>query len=287
MAVIVLGNVALFEASAGGARRVPVTTCAYDPATKVATFNFASVSPTRELAQPHITRDGAEIVFKADYQTPLACTGGTPTVANTDRIDLTRSGNVTVLMILELDHGPLAPGATAEASGRSEIEIESQLPDFELEITPSNDVDRYDFGTASGTPMGNLNASESADDADIVFHGLEDPGAGFAVSVATYGGPNRGDDVYSAGGGPGVGTRFPYNVLLVGGKGKDRLTGGDGNDTLYGGEDPDRMLGGRGRDRLNSLGAQRDLVDCGPDKDRAESSDNDVVHNCETIAHSN
>lgn len=292
IAALALCCVALSEASPGSARREPVTTCAYDPATRVVTFNFATASATRELAQPYITRDGAEIVFEADFETPLSCAGGTPTVTNTDRIDLTRSGNVTVLMTLELNHGPLAPGATAEA-GRPEIEIESYLPDFELEITPSDKAERFNFGAASGTPMANLNAAEGASeaDADIVFHDLEDPGNhGYAIAVATYSGrghSNRGDDTYAAGGGPGVGTRFPYNVLLVGGKGRDRLFGGNGGDTLYGGEDPDLLLGGRGRDRINSLGAQHDVVDCGSDRDRAESSDNDIVRNCETIAHSN
>ena len=282
-------------ATVGGAgateRREPTTTCAYDSATGVVTFSFAADADPNsfDIAQPYIDRDGERIVFKADYQTPLACTGGSPTVHNTDRIDLTSTGRVDVLLTLVLKHGPLAPGATPEPS-KPEIEIDSTVPKIEIEITPSERSEKYTFGQTASGPGANLNAGEKSADADIVLHGVKRPRRhnDFIFTVANYGADtNHGDDVYSAAGGPGFDGPFPYNVLLVGGVGRDRLTGGLGNDTIYGGEGSDILRGGQGGDRINSLGAQRDVVDCGPGRDRAEATDRDRVHHCEVIAHSN
>jgi hypothetical protein len=270
-------------------------TCAYDPATKVVAFDFqgpaADYDPnTFDIAQPYLTRSGDRIVFKSAYNHELTCAGGVPTVHNTDRIDLTSSGDIDVLMTLVLAKGPLAPGATAEGPG-SEIEIDSTIPDIEIEITPSDKPDSYAFGQTPEGPAANLNADEASPDPDILFHDLEPPRRhdDFIFSVAEYTGQleNGGADVVSAAGGDGFTGPFPYNVLLVGGTGDDQLTGGLGNDTLYGGRGRDDLRGGDGNDRLNSLGAQKDRVDCGSGTDLAQASDRDRVVNCERIAHTN
>jgi hypothetical protein len=290
---VIVGFVA--ATSSDGASRRASTTCAYDPATKVVTFNFPGRTPdydpnTFDIKQPYIKRDGDRILLQSDYRRVLDCAGGVPTVHNTDRIDLTSSGDIDVLLTLVLADGPLAPGATPEGSG-SEIEINSTVPDIEVEITPSDKAEHYTFGQTPEGPAANLNADEASPDADLTLHDVNPPRRfnDFIFSVAEYTGrlSNAGADVYSAAGGKGFTGPFPYNLLLVGGTGNDRITAGDGNDTIYGGEDHDVLAGGDGNDRINSLGAQRDNVDCGPGNDRAEADDRDRVVHCEHIAHTN
>lgn len=79
---------------------------------------------------------------------------------------------------------------------------------------------------------------------------------------------------------------------LAGNAGNDRLFGGKGNDLLLGGPGADRLTGGPGRDRLfgnagpdviRAIDGKRDLVNCGPGKDRAFVDRIDRVVNCESI----
>lgn len=294
VAVLVLTTTVVTTASGNGTDRRESSTCAYDPATKVVTFNFPGrphdYDPnTFDIKQPHIERNGDTILFKSSYNHALTCAGGTPTVHNTDRIDLTSSGDVDVLLTLELDRGPLAPGATDEGPG-SEIEIDSTIPNIDVEITPSDTPEHFTFGQTPDGVAANLNADEKGADVDLVLHDVElQRKHDFVFEVAEYsvGLENGGADVYSGAGGRGFTGPFPFDLLLVGGVGKDKITGGAGSDTIYGGKNHDVLRGGDGNDRINSLGAQSDRVDCGEGHDRAESDDRDHVANCEVISHSN
>lgn len=62
--------------------------------------------------------------------------------------------------------------------------------------------------------------------------------------------------------------------VLGGRRGPDRITGGGGRD---------RLLGGRGRDFLLAADGERDLVDCGPGRDRAVVDRRDRVRGCERV----
>jgi Ca2+-binding RTX toxin-like protein len=73
---------------------------------------------------------------------------------------------------------------------------------------------------------------------------------------------------------------------LYGGRGRDRLYGGDGGDVLRGGPGRDRLAGGRGRDLLRggsgddtirARDGRRDLVSCGPGRDRATLDARDEI----------
>jgi hypothetical protein len=295
VAALVLAACLASTASGGDAARRASSTCTYDPASKVVTFSFPGRLPDYDpnsfaIKQPHIERDGDEIVFKSNYGHPLDCAGGIPTVHNTDRIDFRSTGDVHVLMTMDLSEGPLAPGATGEGPD-SEIEIDSTVPEIEIEITPSDEPDNYTFGATPDGVGVNLNADETDADVDMVLHDLKRPRRynDFIFEATEYSSrlANGGADVFSGDGGKGFTGPFPYNLLLVGGKGSDELTGGLGNDTLYGGNGHDVLAGGAGNDRLNSLGSQRDRDDCGPGKDLAEADDRDQVVNCERIRHSN
>jgi len=59
------------------------------------------------------------------------------------------------------------------------------------------------------------------------------------------------------------------NDRLLGGKGADRLTGGAGADTLVGGGGVNRYDAGLGNDVVKAANGRRELVSCGPGRDRA------------------
>ena len=75
------------------------------------------------------------------------------------------------------------------------------------------------------------------------------------------------------------------NDSLSGGRGNDVLLGGPGADLLDGGAGLDRLYGGSGNDILKARDGQRDVVDCGPGRDRAYIDRRDRVSGCETIIH--
>jgi hypothetical protein len=82
------------------------------------------------------------------------------------------------------------------------------------------------------------------------------------------------------------------NDVLAGGDGDDRLDGGPGNDILRGEDWDDVLIGGPGRDRLeggpdddriSAVDRERDLVRCGPGRDRARVDKVDSVSGCERV----
>jgi Ca2+-binding RTX toxin-like protein len=77
---------------------------------------------------------------------------------------------------------------------------------------------------------------------------------------------------------------------LVGGPGVDRLSGGDGDDRLVGGRGRDTLVGGPGgnaydagvgNDVVRARNGRRELVVCGPGRDRAYVDRRDRVRGCE------
>ncbi|HEX6652526.1 MAG TPA: calcium-binding protein [Thermoleophilaceae bacterium] len=71
--------------------------------------------------------------------------------------------------------------------------------------------------------------------------------------------------------------------LLRGGAGNDRIKGGAGNDRLDGGPGVNRLRGGSGNDRLTAVNGKRDLLNCGPGRDRAWADGVDLVRGCERV----
>jgi Ca2+-binding RTX toxin-like protein len=68
---------------------------------------------------------------------------------------------------------------------------------------------------------------------------------------------------------------------LSGGAGKDKLDGGRGNDKLTGGKGKDTFTGGRGRDTINSKDGIREIVNCGPGRDKVKADKRDKLKGCE------
>jgi hemolysin type calcium-binding protein/WD40 repeat protein/predicted actin-binding protein len=73
------------------------------------------------------------------------------------------------------------------------------------------------------------------------------------------------------------------NDTLPGGAGNDRIDGGPGNDVIVGGPGADRLFGGPGSDTIYAADGQRDVVDCGPGRDRAVADSFDKVAHCEVV----
>jgi Ca2+-binding RTX toxin-like protein len=220
----------------------------------------------------HIYRQGDEIiVFNNSASDPTTCTGGTPTVFNVDQIEYFATAN-SVPFIDYIGPGPLAPGATPEASG-SEIEIsvhESYHPEV-LNVGGSAASDTMVVGQLGPHQIGvNLNAQADGanQDADVVMATV-DPSQ---VFVRLVGRP--GDDTLSGLGGPEFTGPLPADRLsLSGGPGNDTMIGGPHHDLIRGDLGNDTMIGSGGDD-LIKVGPGRDLAKAGAGRDRIENESN-------------
>ena len=94
-----------------------------------------------------------------------------------------------------------------------------------------------------------------------------------------------GADVLVGGAGADVLRGRGGNDILRGKAGNDRLDGGRGADTILGGPGTDRLEGGAGDDRVLTRDGKRDVVVCGPGRDRviADRADR-VSRSCERVA---
>lgn len=70
---------------------------------------------------------------------------------------------------------------------------------------------------------------------------------------------------------------------LEGAFGDDRLRGQSGNDRLVGGLGKDLLEGGSGKDSIEAVDRARDVVRCGPGRDRARVDAVDSVKGCERV----
>jgi hypothetical protein len=274
--------------------------------------NLLTVTADRGADSPDITRRGDEIVVRADPETPIACSGGVATVLNTDSITLLLRGGFPDAYVL-LAEGPFAPGATPEAEGVSEIEIEFRGPVWAV-VYGTAGADEFQWGSGSTHQAGlNLNAGEAGDqdvDVDITlsraFASLLAKGLGGDDTITTsprvvspasvFSGGGSGNDRVSAGvhaGGTLEGESG--DDVLVASRLADNLIGGPGNDRLVGGRGPDRfdlfegargrdlILAGPGRDQINSRDSDRERVRCGPGRDRVTADREDRLRGCEII----
>jgi hypothetical protein len=251
-----------------------------------------------------MTRSAQRIVLTRRGE-PVACAGGSPTVRNIDRIEI----RDTKRLVVDLTEGPLAPGATDEGDGSSEIEIDISEVRFGAEVRLGENGDRVLLGALGERRAGiNLNAGlEDPDTADPDITGrLHDSAAPIPIElppIGPVGGlfAGDGDDVISANGGPGFDGPYPAYAAFFGRGGNDHLTvvtpdgliggafGGAGDDTLRGGPGTDYLIAGTGLDRFEA-GRGSDVVDtgngwdkgdCGPGRDTIDIDEPDEVRRCE------
>ena len=279
------------------------TTCTYDGGTK-------TVTVTMDDALVALQVEGGAIVFVAfsgfrspgapemrdlaipSGPSPQPCGGAT--TANTDTINVTGGApEGSVFIVDQTTGGPFAPGATAEATGVSEIEftVDPATPTFAAFIgTSAPDVMRV------GTLGVNLNNDDDVDvtlGAQVVVVALDGVGGNDQLSAlgdAVTGGPSSLS--FFGAGGPGtdtlLGAARPDQLAgmggrdrLIGNAGRDSLAGGGGKDLLAGGPGGDLLQGQGGRDKLKG-GPKRDFMDGGGGPDRCVGGPgNDFVDDCE------
>jgi hypothetical protein len=258
------------------------------------TENEDSVEIVRRGARIHVVVSTDEYGDGARISVP--CSGGSPTVANTDLIRIDQAPEAEFGKVeLNLSGGPLAPGATPEPDGTGEIEVEANMaaPFGALGITGTNAADTIDFGAVPGGGFGaNLNGSESVPDVDVRLNDVEVTGV--------FG--EAGNDVIRASGAPGFsGPLKGVGFVAIGDTGNDTLIGSGAVNILFGGagrdlargfDEPDYVVLGSGRDRaatgkgqdvVGSKGGGRDRIRCGAGRDFTETDERDNAKGCEPI----
>jgi hypothetical protein len=236
---------------------------------------------TLKNAGGELRRAGGQIIVAKDDGSQVFCSGGTPTVRNTDTIRA-KLGDIDSLE-LWLGNGPLEPGATAERDGRSEIEIVASGVDASLDVVGTPADETWQWGPGREQPGLNLDAGRSGDrDVDVTI-----TGAGSSISGDAAGGNDR------VGAGPSVDIAADAFADVSGGSGDDVLraprdsegdiSGGPGDDTITGGQRPDDIYGDAGDDVIDVRDDARDTVDCGPGRDRVRADPRDRLRGCEIV----
>jgi RTX calcium-binding nonapeptide repeat (4 copies) len=279
------------------------TSCSHEGAPTSRLTVTASGSAQEGIALGEIKRRGSEIVVGEYLEPPTRCSGGVPTVLNTDMIRVLVRGDASV--DLRLDGGPFEPGATPEAAGAPELEVEFSggLLGF---VVGTRRADEFHWGPGGAHAGLNLNPDSAGDqDVDVTARGaitslmarggagndtiIPGPGAVAADGVFSVGGqgndrliaPRRSDAILH--GGPGEDAISGGRALdsLVGGAGNDHVAGGGGDDEINGGRGNNLLLGGRGRDSIRSRDGMRDRVSCGAGRYRTNADRRDRLRGCE------
>jgi Ca2+-binding RTX toxin-like protein len=269
--------------------------------------NLLTVKANRG-AYSSIAREGEQIVVGEYGKPPSACSGGVPTVLNTDTVRLVYSGDFSSVDIL-LGGGPFAPGPTPEPEGASEIEIELIGP-LHASILGTGQADEFHWGPGGPYHAGlNLNPREGGDrDVDVTLQTelafMVAKGLGGDDTIVPAPGFGSSDDgVFSQGWGGDDRLILPRNSggtleglagddVLVGGRRADLLDAGEGNDLveaaggadrIYAGRGRDVIRGGPGRDQIHSRDSRRDTISCGPGRDSVEADRRDRLRGCEEV----
>jgi hypothetical protein len=247
---------------------IGAVTCSYSAAD-----HAVAVSATDDFTR--VIRSGDALAFDDGHQ-PIACGGG-PTVLNTDLVQITHIGESAATV--DLHGGPLAPGFTPEPTGISEIELQYLAPTF-VDLRGSAGPDSLSFATGGANVDGD-------DDADVTGQFtvlLMEGGAGNDRMTSQSGyTTSAGRRVMLGQGGRDRLVATPDGATLHGGNGHDVLLGGRGADNLTGGRGADVIKGGKGNDLVRAIDNSKDVVDCGPGKDRAKVDGIDRIRNCERL----
>lgn len=262
-----MGMCATAVALGGAESASAALSCDYDSGTDTLTVmsdGFEEVVALR--------RDGTDIEITNDSMGgELTCTGGTPTINNTDTIELSGPLAVAPAVYFDLKKGYMTPGEENESPELSEIEIDTLWQEGFFGLGGGTNVDRFKFGEALGGPAVKMNQDSDTD-------GL----LGTTQSILLRG--EGGDDKLSGKGGPGFIGPVEIFMTIEGGSGNDRITGGGNRDVLYGEGGRDRVKGGDGRDIIEIKGGKKDRVRCGAGNDKVFADGKDrIAGDCEKV----
>jgi len=220
-----------------------------------------------------LRRDGTDIEITNDSMGgELTCTGGTPTINNTDDIVLDDlPGAVAPAVYFDLKKGYMTPGVTSESPQLSEIEIDVEWVDGFFGLGGGNNVDRFRFGQSilgAAVMMNN--------DSDV------DAFLGSTQTIILRG--EGGKDKLSGKGGLGFIGPIDVPMTIEGGSGADKITGGATRDILYGNGGKDTVKGGDGRDIIEVAKGRKDKVKCGAGNDKVFADRKDeIAGDCEKV----
>jgi hypothetical protein len=261
--------------------------CHFDEATHV--LSIAATGKGREFGAS-VRRFGPEIRVLGLFGPQILC-AGSPTISNTDLIEISAKGLSEV--DVDLAGGGFEPGFTPEPDASSEIELTvGGNGEGIVSVQGVKGPDRFRYMSAAGVSGLNLNPGGGDSDVDVELPDVRENGPIFI----TDGG--KGNDVIDVVGRP------PILPLIDGDKGKDTLLargalgaiidGGSGGDRIVGSPGFDLIIPNRGPDEVNALGGpdllestpdgSKDRFDCGGGRDRIGRSDRfDRVRSCERI----
>ena len=272
--------------------------------------NLLTVSSDRG-ALTEITRRGEEIVVRESFSRPQACSGGVPTVLNTDTIRIELASENDYVDVL-LAAGEFAPGATPEAEGASEIEVVITGREAFGTVIGTRRTDEFHWRQDGRHAGLNLNPGSAGDqDVDVTLTGGRSaflqangaagndtivPAPGTVVRDGVFSKGGAGDDhliaprntggILDGGAGDDVLTGGRLSNNIIGGRGDDRIIGGAGPDLIDlidGGPGRDLIIAGAGPDRINSRDSTRDRVRCGPGRDDVKADRRDRLRGCEAV----
>ena len=274
-----------------GAPARAAVTCSFNASTGVATLTFDAANQEIRLTRaPDGTITVEEKTAPATTYTAITCTGGTPSVTNTQQVVVTGTAANNQDLRLELSGGQFGPGAPPpEGTGVSEIEFNVDLgeppaPTPGAAAPPPDAGDGIIVSGSSGNDILTIGANginlNNDDDVDVTVVGADDE-AGDRQLLG-----QDGDDTLSAAGDAVTGDPAGPTTLnggagidvLTGGTGADALTGGGGNDTLSGGAGNDTLTAGGGDDTLIG-GAGNDTMngDAGVDTLNGGAGDDTLI----------
>jgi hypothetical protein len=219
--------------------------CEYNASNKnVLIDDFSGPNPLR------IVRVGDVIGFSDGPGALRFCTipgqNAVATVHNTERVAIFRSGpNLSGGVHVDLSGGALAPGATPEADGQSEVEV--QIADTGV-VAP---LDFTDDLRITGTPQADVIAASRNSHVNFGTDSDTDVLA-FRPLGETMVDGGEGDDILRA--------IAPPVPLSTGSVDLLRLDGDGGSDIVAGSQDRERLLGGNGNDRLADVDTNVDSV---------------------------
>jgi Ca2+-binding RTX toxin-like protein len=219
-----------------------------------------------------LRRDGTDIEITDDAMGgELTCTGGTPTINNTDEIELVGPTAVAPAVYFDLKKGYMTPGVENESPELSEIEIDVLWPDAFFGLGGGNNGDRFTFGESPAGPAVKVNKDS---DTDALL--------GSTQTILLRG--EGGDDKLSGKGGPGFMGPTEIFMTIEGGSGKDKIIGGGNRDILYGDGGKDKVRGGDGRDIIETAKGKKDKVKCGAGNDKVTADKKDeIAADCEKV----
>ncbi|MEO8108236.1 MAG: calcium-binding protein [Actinomycetes bacterium] len=244
----------------------PAATCAFNTGTKTATVSLSSLVRVEGVLVGRLP-GSKKIGFDTGggWET---CSGAKTT--STNRLVI-NGGTLADYLLVSFENGPLAPGASREAKGKSEIELTVALGagSNTLYFLGGDGNDTLRYVTASAAKV-NSDADKDATLSGIANYGLSGnkgsdtlDGKGASKAVINGGpgadvllGSNGPDRLYGdTSGDPGAG-----DDTILGRGGADEIFGIGGDDQLEGGDDNDSLSGGGGRDSVKGGAGQDELL---------------------------